>query len=98
MLEILPGQASDASRPGPMLAATVAEVGPVEELVAGRGFDGDAQGEACLEAGVLPLIPNKVYRVDPWPFDPRPYRERNAASGWWARRSRSGRWPPGMAN
>jgi len=76
-LEVLPGQASDAPRLAPMLAATVEAVGPVDELVADKGFDGDAQRAACLEAGVLPVIPNKVNRVDPWPFDPLPYRQRN---------------------
>ena len=76
-VEVLPGQASDAPRLEPMLAATVAAVGPVDELVADKGFDGDAQRAACLEAGVMPVIPNKVNRIEPWPFDAVPYRQRN---------------------
>jgi len=87
-VEVIPGQASDAPRLRPMLAATVAAVGPVEELVADKGFDGDGQRAACLEAGVLPVIPNRRHRVDPWPFDPAPYRERNRVERLFAKAKR----------
>ena len=76
-VEVLPGHASDAPRVERMLEATVAAVGPVDEIVADKAFDGDAQRAACLERGVMAVIPNRRDRVDPWPFDPVPYRRRN---------------------
>jgi transposase len=42
-----------------------------------RAFDRDPQRHACIERDVCPVIPNKAHRVDPWPFDPVAYRERN---------------------
>jgi transposase len=76
---VLPGQAGDAPRLEPMLDASLARVGEIDELVGDRGFDGDAQRAACLDRDVVPVIPNKKNRVDPWPFEPGPYRERNRA-------------------
>jgi len=76
-VDVVPGQAGDAPRLAPMLDATRTRVGEVGELVGDRGLDGDDQREACLDRDVVPVIPNKKNRTDPWPFDPRPYRERN---------------------
>jgi transposase len=76
-VDIVPGQAGDAPLLGPMLDATLRRVPDLEELVGDKGFDGDAQREACLERDVVPVIPNKSNRVEPWPFDPTAYRERN---------------------
>ena len=42
-----------------------------------KGFDGDAQREACLDRGIFANIPNRKNRVDPWPFDPDGSKERN---------------------
>ena len=78
-VDVVPGQAGDAPLLEPMLDATRARVGEVDELVGDKGFDGDAQREACLDRDVVPVIPNKRNRTDPWPFDPKPYRERNRA-------------------
>jgi transposase len=48
-----------------------------DEVIADKGFDGDPQRHACLDRGVLPNIPNKVNRIEPWPFDREAYRGRN---------------------
>src|SRR5436189_45537 len=50
-----------------------------ELLTAGAdlAFDGDPQRHACIDRDVCPVIPNKANRIEPWPFDPEPYRERN---------------------
>jgi len=77
-VEVVPGPAGDAPRLGPMLKTTLA-AGPVDELVADTAFDGDRQREACLEAGVLPVIKNHPSRKEPWEFDAEIYRERNKA-------------------
>ena len=76
-VDVIPGQPADAPRLAPLLSATLAAVGPVDEVGADTGFDGDGQWAACLEAGVLPVIPDRRDRVDPWPFDPTPYRQGN---------------------
>jgi transposase len=60
-----------------MLRRTEGRVGAVDELVGDKGFDGDAQRVACLDRDVVPVIPNRSNRRDPWPFEPTPYRERN---------------------
>ena len=74
---MVPGQAGDAPLLEPLLDATLDRVPEVDELVGDKGFDGDAQRAACLGRDVVPVIPNKKNRAEPWPFDPRPYRERN---------------------
>jgi len=74
---VLPGQASEAPRLEPLLARTLDRVGAVDELVADRAFDGDPQRRACVGRDVATVIPSKSNRVDPWPFDPAAYRERN---------------------
>ena len=76
-VDVIPGQAGEAPRLEPLLDRTLDRVGPVDELVADRAFDGDPQRHACVDRDVCPVIPNKANRVEPWPFDPEPYRERN---------------------
>lgn len=76
-VEVLPGQAHDAPRLEPLLDATTGRVPDFDELVGDKGFDGDAQREACAARHVSPNIPSKRNRVVPAPFDPEGYRERN---------------------
>jgi len=60
-----------------MLDRTAGRVPVIDEVVGDRGFDGDALRCGCIDRGVMPQIPNKKNRVDPWPFDEVAYRERN---------------------
>ena len=76
-VEVVPGQAHDAPRLVPLLGATVARVPHFDELVGDKGFDGDAQRQACVDRDVFPNIPGKSNRVEPPPFLPDGYRERN---------------------
>jgi transposase len=76
-VEVIPGQASDAPRLEPMLKQTLRRVEVIDEFTGDKGFDGDAQREACLDREVFPNIPNRKNRLDPWPFDPDGYKERN---------------------
>jgi transposase len=76
-VEVIPGQAGDAPRLVPMLDRTLDRVPVIDELTGDKGFDGDAQREACLERGVFPNIPNRRNRIDPWPHDEEGYTERN---------------------
>lgn len=71
------GQANDAPLLEPMVDATIARVPHFDEVHGDKGFDGDAQRRACIDRDLFPNIPNKCNRVEPWPFDPDGYRERN---------------------
>jgi len=76
-VDVVPGQAGDAPLLERMLDATLARVPVIDEAVTDKGFDGDPQRYACLDRDVFPNIPNKVNRVEPWPFDRASYRGRN---------------------
>ena len=76
-VEVIPGQAGDAPRLIPQLKATLAAIGPVDELVADTAFDGDKQRAECVKRGVVPVIANKPNRLEPWPVDRESYRQRN---------------------
>jgi transposase len=76
-VEVIPGQAGEAPRLEPLLDATIARVPQFDELVCDRGFDGDDQRQACVDRDVFPNIPSKSNRVEPPPFLPDGYRERN---------------------
>ena len=75
-VDIAPGQASDFTLAEGILDRTLKR-GPVDEVVGDKGFDGDALRGHLIDRNVCPVIPNKRNRVDPWPFDPEAYRERN---------------------
>jgi transposase len=49
----------------------------VEEAVADKAYDSDELRGQLIDDDVLPIIPNRSNRVDPWPFVPKIYRERN---------------------
>lgn len=76
-VDIVPGQASDAPLLEPMLKATCERLPVVDELVGDKAFDGDPQRQACVDRNVFPNVPNKKNRLDPWPFMPDGYRQRN---------------------
>ena len=76
-VDVVPGQAGDAPLLERMLDATLERVPVIDEAVTDKGFDGDPQRYACLDRDVFPNIPNKVNRVEPWPFDRASYRGRN---------------------
>jgi transposase len=74
---VVPGQVHDAPLLAPILDATLDRVPRVDLVVGDKGFDGDPQRYACLDRDVAPNVPNKANRIDPWPFDPDGYRDRN---------------------
>ena len=76
-VDVVPGQANDAPLLEPMLDATRERLPVIDELVGDKGFDGDGQRLACLDRGVMPQIPNRSNRADPWAWDPEAYRGRN---------------------
>lgn len=76
-VDVLPGQAHDAPHLKPLLAATLARLPAVEEVVADKGFDGQPQRQACRQRGVTPQIPSRCNAREPQPLDAAAYRERN---------------------
>jgi transposase len=74
---VVPGQRHEAPLLGRMLDRTTERVGPVDEAVGDKGFDGEPQRRACRERGIAPVIPAKRNRVSPEPLDRAAYRERN---------------------
>lgn len=76
-VDVAPGQASDFTLAPGILDRTLDRVPVVDEVIGDKGFDGDALRGRLIDRGVQPVIPNKANRVDPWPFDPAAYRERN---------------------
>ena len=74
---MVPGQAHDAPHLHRMVDAAAGRVGPIDEAVADKGFDGDALRAGLIDRDVCPVIPNRRDRVHPWPFDPVAYRDRN---------------------
>lgn len=76
-VEVIAGQRHDAPRLKPLLAATAARVGAIDQVVGDKGFDGAPQRQACRDHGAEPVIPARKNRVDPEPLDGVAYRERN---------------------
>ena len=76
-VDVLPGHRHEAPRLKPLLGATAARVGDIDQVVGDKGFDGGPQRQACLDHGAVPIIPAKTNRVDPEPLDAAAYRERN---------------------
>jgi len=61
-----------------MLDRTSERVPVIDEIVGGKGFDGDELREECLRRDVGPNIPLKANRdPDWWAWDPEGYKERN---------------------
>lgn len=77
VVDVVPGQASDAPLLEPMLERTIERVPHFDEFVGDKGFDGDKQRLSCIDRDVFPNIPNRRNRVEPWPFLPEGYVERN---------------------
>ena len=76
-VDVVPGQAHDAPLLKPMLKATCERLPDVEELVGDKAFGGEPQRQACTDRDVILNVPNKSNCVDPKPFRPESYRERN---------------------
>jgi transposase len=75
-VDVAPGQVHDAVLLERTLDAATARV-VVDEVVADKAYAGTPQREACIDRNLAPQVPNKCNSVDPWPFDPTAYRERN---------------------
>jgi transposase len=82
-VDVAEGQRHDAVLAAPVLAEARTAVGLVDEVLADKGFDSDeVRGVILGQLDALPVIPNKVNRREPWPWDESmraAYKERNRA-------------------
>jgi transposase len=70
---LTPGQASDIATAPDVLALATA----MAALLADKAYDGDELRADIAARGAIAVIPNKSNRKNPFPFDPKAYRDRN---------------------
>ena len=69
-VDIAQGQRNDAPLASPVLAQAKAALGRIDEVRGDKGFDSDEIRGVCPdEHDALPVIPNRVNRKEPWPWD-----------------------------
>jgi transposase len=80
-VDVLPGQAHEASHVEKMIDATKARVPQIQEAVADNGFDGEPQWRAFETQYIKPVIPCRAYRRKPKRLNRKAYAERNKIEG-----------------
>jgi transposase len=73
-----PGNDHDA----PAGRALLEELGPMPRkdriaLLMDRAYEGDATRQLVLDLGMIPVVPPKTNRLDPWEYDRALYKKRN---------------------
>ena len=73
---LTPGQAADA----PEAQALLLAMGPAPagcHLIMDRAYEGNATRQLVLALDMIPVVPPKCNRVDPWRYDRALYKKRN---------------------
>ena len=76
LLALSPGNAHDA----PEGRALLAELGPMPEglpMLMDRAYEGDETRQLVLSLGMIPVVPPKSNRIEPWEYDRALYKKRN---------------------
>ena len=71
-----PGNAHDA----PEGRALLTELGPMPEglpMLMDRAYEGDETRQLVLSLGMVPVVPPKSNRIEPWEYDRALYKKRN---------------------
>jgi transposase len=71
-----PGNDHDA----PQGRLLLEELGPMPEglpLLMDRAYEGDETRQLVLDLGMIPVVPPKSNRLDPWEYDRELYKKRN---------------------
>jgi len=71
-----PGHEHDAPHGRALLEA----LGPMPEglpLLMDRAYEGDATRQLVLDLGMIPVVPPKCNRLQPWEYDRALYKKRN---------------------
>ena len=70
-----PGQAHDAVEGRALLDSLQLPVGC--HLIMDRAYEGDKTRQLALNFGLIPVVPPKITRVEPWRYKKALYRRRN---------------------
>ena len=71
-----PGNDHDA----PCGRALLKRLGPVPEdlpMIMDRAYEGNETRQMMLDLGIIPVVPPKSTRLDPWDYDDALYKKRN---------------------
>ena len=71
-----PGNAHDAPQGRDLLR----DLGPMPEglpMLMDRAYEGDETRQLVLDLGMVPVVPPKSNRLDPWEYDRELYKKRN---------------------
>jgi len=71
-----PGNDHDA----PHGRALLAELGPMPQglpMLMDRAYEGNETRQLVLDLGMIPIVPPKSNRLDPWDYDRALYKKRN---------------------
>jgi transposase len=76
-VDVVPGQDHDAPHLEAMLGQTTERLPEYDQVIGDKGFDGEAQRQACRDHGATPVIPYKSNSTKTSKLDKRAYRQRN---------------------
>jgi transposase len=71
-----PGNAHDASEGRALLE----DLGPMPQglpMLTDKAYEGDETRQLVLDLGMIPVVPPKSNRLDPWEYDRELYKKRN---------------------
>jgi transposase len=71
-----PGNAHDA----PQGRLLLEQLGPMPEglpMLMDRAYEGNETRQLVLDLGMIPIVPPKSNRLDPWEYDREMYKKRN---------------------
>ena len=71
-----PGQKHDGPAGRDLLRAHEQQLGPWH-MVMDRAYEGDETRQLVLELGMVPVVPPKTNRIEPWEYDREMYKRRN---------------------
>ena len=72
-----PGQAHDAPVGRELLKESREELAGVSNLLMDRAYEGLETRRLAQDLGLVPVVPPKKNRVDPWEYDHELYKRRN---------------------
>jgi transposase len=73
-----PGSTSDDPEGQKLMEQVPPEIGKDKPLTMDKAYEGDACRAKAKECGMIPVVPPKSNRKEPWKYDKELYKERNA--------------------
>lgn len=86
MIKLSPGNAHD----GHFAQHLIAELAgiPATHLTMDRAYEGDETRALVLEQNIIPVVPPKINRREPWEYDKEIYKKRNEVERFFCRLKR----------